>query len=75
MLAETSDKLRDRSDQCEEKIPKLGQIRRRTARILEQIEQEKKDQKLIVTQIECLSSKRDQAIKQAFKRKLSENNT
>ena len=24
MLAETSDKLRDRSDQVEEKIPKLG---------------------------------------------------
>ena len=49
MLAETSDKLRDRSDQVEDKRPKLGQIRRRTARILEQIEQEKKDQKMIVT--------------------------
>ena len=43
ILAETSDKLRDRSDQVEDKRPKLGQIRRRTARILEQVEQEKKD--------------------------------
>ena len=72
MLAERNDEIKQKFENYKHTKTQLTQIRKRTERIIDQIEQEKKDQAIMIKQLMALYDVRDKAMAKEIKSKKKE---